>query len=630
MLNYEDNWIEAGLNQDISFTKIPPGSYILEVLGANNDKVWNDTPLRIHIKIKYPIWETWYAVLVYIMLVSTVIFLVVKELDLRLKLRKEILAERFKSEAQEQLYDQKIRFFTNVSHEIRTPLTLILSPLNNLLNKFKYDNKTSEQLLIIRRNSQRLLRLTNQILDFRLLEVNKLMTHYQKTDVIKICSEIIYCFDMLLKEKQINFIFSSNYKMLWINIDADMIEKIVYNLLSNAIKFSEEKSQIFLSIESKELNESDYQGRVSAGNLFTGKTLEIKIRDFGKGIKKEILPTILERFATDPEGNETGTGIGLHLSQEYARLHNGNILVESEEGVGSTFILNIPFQKNSEYDKTSVVKQILFENGNEMEMSEPEKTTVTANKKVVLLVEDNDELRNYLKNYLNNYYKVITAKNGNQAIEIAKEVIPDILITDILMPQSDGIELTEKIKSNRQTSEIPIIVLTALSESKYQKKSLQKGVDSYLIKPVDETLLLAQIENLLNKKAMLKKRLQPAESNQTEIGTSNYSIIERTEKLVEQNLRNSGFDMEELLTTLNISRSTFHRKIKQASNQSPSEFIRDIRLKNAVKMMKSGNYNIDEIGTYVGFNSTSYFIRSFKKKYGKTPKEYYAEFKQKN
>jgi signal transduction histidine kinase/DNA-binding response OmpR family regulator len=625
LTNYEESWIDVDYNKDITFTKIPPGKYTLEVMGSNNDNVWSSEPLKIKINILYPLWQKWYAMIFYFLIIATIAYIVNKEIRLRLKLRKEIMAERYKSEAKEIVFSEKLKFFTNISHEIRTPLTLIISPLNNLLGKFQFDASTSDQLLIIKRNSQRLLRLTNQILDFRLLEVNKLKANNKKADIISICIEVFNCFELLIKEKQINFIFSSNFKKLWIYIDADMIEKIVYNLVANAIKFSNEKGQIFLSIESKELNQESYHGYIESGNKFIGKSVEIKVRDLGKGIKKEILPVILDRFTTDPNENETGAGIGLHLCQEYAKLHNGNILVESEEGKGSTFILNIPFQENSQYEKTPIVKQLSFEN-NLLSNIEPEIKQINGIKKVILLAEDNDELRNYLKSYLNNYYKVITAKNGLQAVEIAKEVIPDIIITDILMPQMSGIELTISLKNNAKTNQIPIIVLTALSESKYQKESLLKGVDSYLTKPVDETLLLIQIENILSNREMIKKRIElhDEKSNEKELSSNGDTLIEKTEKIIKQNLRNSDFDFAKLLEILNISRSTFHRKIKSSTNQSPSEFIRDVRLKNAVDLMKTTNFNIDEIGTYVGFNSTSYFIRSFKKKYGKTPKEYYS------
>ena len=623
---YDNDWIEIDQNKEFSYTKIPPGRYTLEVYGSNNDNVWSEEPLKIDIDIKYPIWQRWYALLVYLVVIQIAILIVFKEITFRFNLKREILAERFKSDAQEQLYAEKMKFFTNISHEFRTPLTLVISPLENLLRRFKYEDDTFQQLQTIKRNSSRLLRLTNQILDYRLLEVNKLKAKYEKSDIVKICNEVVQCFDFHVKEKQINLIFSSAFKELFIQVDPDMIEKIIYNILSNAIKFSDDKGQIFVSIERCEGNVEIPEEFICAGKKIEGPRVEIKVRDFGKGIKKEILPKIIERFSTAPNVGETGTGIGLHLSQEYAMLHDGNITFASEEGKGSIFILNIPFKEDVVFKEKSFVKQLTFEENKIIRTEPVEREFVKSSKAVVLLAEDNDELRVYLKNYLQQYFKVVTAKNGQQAYEIALEVIPDVIITDIMMPHTDGIEMTQKLKSNKDTNHIPVIVLTALSEVEYQKESLLKGVESYLTKPVDETLLLAQIDNILNKRALIEKRFSEGSDMKNQI-TGSATLIERAEKIVEKNLQNISFDMNMLLEELNVSRSTFHRKIKNSTSQSPSEFIRDIRLKYAIKLMKSGNYNIDEIGSYVGFNSTSYFIRSFKKKYAKTPNEYYKDIK---
>lgn len=445
----------------------------------------------------------------------------------------------------------------------------------------------------------------------------------QNTDIIKICNEVYNCFEYTASEKQISFLFFSNYKSLFVPIDPDMVEKIIYNLISNAIKFSHEKGQVFLSVESKEITKSDYNNYIFAGNEFYGKTIEIKVRDFGRGIKPQLLNSVLDPFAMAAQDKEISSGIGLHMCREYAMLNGGNILVTSSEGKGSTFILNIPFNKDCEYLETDTVVQYLLHDGNGM--SEADLPIHEGLKRVVVLAEENNELRTYLKDSLNKYYQVLTAKNGRQAYDIACEVIPDIIITDILMPVMDGIELIKKMKQNTGTSGIPIIVLTALHDSKYHKDSLLSGVDSYLTKPVDESLLLAQIENLLFKKETSRKQLKDKNEELKAESKAEKSLIDLAEKLVENNLKNSDFYIASLLDELHVSRSTFHRKIKQATNQSPSEFIRDIRLKNAVKLMRSGKYNIDEIGTFVGFNSTSYFIRSFKKKYGKTPKDFYKK-----
>jgi signal transduction histidine kinase/ligand-binding sensor domain-containing protein/DNA-binding response OmpR family regulator len=622
--NYTEEWVETGYNQDISFTKIPPGKYTFEVFGANNDGLWSTSPYQLEITILHPLLLRWYAKIAYLFVLLGVAFLVFKELRFRIRLRKEIMAERFKNEAQQMLYAEKLKFFTNISHEIRTPLTLIISPLKNLIKKFQYDESTTKHLHIIQRNSKRLLRLTNQILDLRLIESGKLNPNFQKTELIHLTAETYKCFELQFVEKQINFIFTSTLKSLWINIDSDMTEKILYNLISNALKFSHEKGQIIFSVENKHLKPEDYKGYVSSGDQFAGEAVEIKVRDFGKGIKPEILPRIFERFTKDPDEKDTGTGIGLNLCQEYARLNNGNILVSSEPGRGATFIFNIPID-NVELEKENIILQFPLEK-TEYKTSENETiTNARGNKKIILLAEDNDELRAYLKDYLSHYFKIITAKNGKQAVEITKEIKPDIVITDILMPEKDGIEVIQVLKDNYQTSHIPVIVLTALYEGDYQMKSILKGADAYLVKPVDESLLLAQIENILISREMIEKRLKVSnETHHETLGLNGDSVIANAEKLIENNLQNVDFDTIMLAKALHISRSTLHRKIKSATNQSPTEFIRDIRLKNAVMLLKKGKYNIDEIGAFVGFNSTSYFIRSFKQKYGKTPKEYYT------
>lgn len=622
LINYDSDWIYAGNNTTIAYTKIPPGNYTLEVLGSNNDNEWSESPLTLDIIINYPIWLKWYAFLFYIVLVQLIAYFVIKETILRFKLKKQIVVERYKGEVQEQLLEDKTKFFTNISHEIRTPLTLIISPVENLLNKFRYDDNTTRQLLVVKRNSSRLLRLTNQILDYRLVEVNKLELNVKQVDVVNICKEVIECFDIQIKEKQINLIFSSAYKELYLHADSDKIEKIVYNLLSNAIKFSHDKGQVFLSVECADNVEDSIGDFICVGDQFNGSRLQIKVSDYGRGIKKEFMNNIFERFSMDAEKNITGIGVGLHLCKEYASLHKGNIVCESVEGKGTTFTLNIPLNESVEgIQKNQIIKQFIPEN---QSLEHVKQIDVSGGAAVVLLAEDNDELRLYLKDYLQVYYKVIIAKNGQQAYEITKEVIPDIIITDILMPLINGIEFAKKLQQNNILRHIPIIVLTALSEKKYQKESFHSGIESFLTKPVDETILFAQIESILNKRRMIKSYYLNNNIDSKGISTTmNLSFLEKAERIVEENIHRSDFDLQMLIEMLNMSRSSFLRKIKKEANQSPSEFIRDIRLKCAVNMMKNGNCNIDEIGSYVGFNSTSYFIRSFKNKYGRTPKDYY-------
>lgn len=616
MENYLDEWIETTHNSDVSFTKIPPGNYILEVLASNSDGVWSTVPKEFHIKIAPPFWLSWYAYLLYGVLLISGSFLLLREFRFREQSRAEKL-----------LFLEKTKFFTNVSHEFRTPLTLIISPLNNLMRKFGNDPALLDHIKIIKRNADRLLHLTNQMLDFRLIELNKIKLKREKEDIVGLCRKAYDCFEYEATEKQINCIFNSSFKSFHLLVDAEKIEKIVYNLLSNGLKYSPEKGQIILSIEQKTLDENSYAKIYHTGHKFLGNSLEIKIRDNGKGINKPNLPQIFHRFFIDHESDETGIGIGLHMCQEYIQLHGGNIMVASDPGIGTVFSVNIPIEHHSDFEKEDMIIQYHFDKiaGSRQEIAL--NTGLPKNRKLVLYVEDNDELRIYFKNILSAKYKVLTAKNGQQALEIAGEIIPDLIISDILMPGMDGLELTEQLRRSSATDHIPLILLTALSDRNYQLESMSKGANDFITKPVDESFLFAKIENIFKRQETIKKKIEGQTNEKKSALAPNDPFLEKAKRIVEKNLQNPSFAISEFAGQLGISRSSLQRKMKAEVNLSPTEFIRDIRLKKAVELLKTGTYNIDEIGLLVGFNSTSYFIRTFKKKYGKTPFAFQSELK---
>ena len=607
LLNYIDEWNVTDYNSNISFTKIPPGKYILQVNYINNDGLSNATLKEIYIKIKPPFWLSWYAYVLYFIIVSGIVIISVREMRFREK-----------SRANQMLFTEKVKFFTNVSHEFRTPLTLIISPINNLLKKFSGEPQTFDNLQIIKRNADRLLRLTNQILDFRLIEINSVKLKREKVDLITLCKNVYDCFEYQIKEKEINCIFNSSFKSFELNVDAEKIEKVVYNILSNALKYSVEKGQIILSIEKKTLSEDNYSKVFSTGNEFIGDVLEIKIKDNGKGIKKSIIKNIFDRFFVDAENTETGAGIGLHICQEYIRLHNGNIMVESEPGKETTFSINIPIEQEASFKMENLIIQSYFDPASGAD-KDADHASSSSEKPIILFAEDNDELRKYYKNVLSLKYKVITAKNGSQAYEIVSELNPDLIISDILMPGLDGMSLTEQIRKNDKINHIPIILLTALSEDKFKIESMYKGANAFLTKPVDEELLFASIDNILSNADVIKKRFKDDSKTTTENSSLHPTFIDKVESIIEQNLQNQTFEITELASLVGVSRSSLQRKIKKTVNMSPSEFIREVRLKKAVTLLKKDDYNIDEIAIIVGFNSTSYFIRSFKKKYEMTP-----------
>lgn len=632
LVNYQDNWTNLETKSEVGFTKIPPGKYTLEVLASNNSDLWSNEPYTLKITIASPIWLTTYAYIFYFLILMGVAYLLIKESRYRAKMQKTLLVERFRHDAEEKLFQEKQKFFTNISHEFRTPLTLILSPLNILYEYFKNDPHTAEHLTIIRRNADRLLRLTNEILDFRLIETGRIKLKLKPTDVINVCKNAYDCFAWAAIEKEINYIFSSKYEELFLNIDADKIEKIIYNLLSNAFKFTQEKSQIIVSIDSRYLNEDDYEQKFSTGTKFIGDCLEIRVKNYGKGILNEDLPLIFERFSTKNEQLTAGTGLGLHISQEYIRLHGGNIIVDSIENKETTFIVNIPLDEPLNISKHSIIVQPNFDDfrTETTDRSEDLKLEVTPSEVVILLIEDHMDLRKYLKNILSNTYKVLTASNGIQGYEIALEITPNIIISDVMMPGMDGFALTKKLKENPKSKHIPIILLTALNDTASEIDGISKGADSFLVKPVDEKLLFAHISRLIEDRKQIKQDLansQTLKEGQQPKSFDKLNFIEKMEFIILENLQNPQFSVEQLSERLNTSRSSLHRKLKKDTNQSVTEFIREMRLKKAIELMKTKKYNLDEIGFYVGYNSHSYFTRSFKKMYGKTPKEFYDELK---
>lgn len=614
--NYLNDWIEINQGNDVVFTKIPPGHYTMEVLVANSDGVWSDTPKEFHIVIAPPFWLTWYAYLFYGLIIVGSFLIIFRELRFREKSRTDKI-----------LFSEKVKFFTNVSHEFRTPLTLIISPLNNLIKRFEHDPSALDHMKIIKRNADRLLNLTGQVLDFRLIELNKIKLRKEPADIVSICRNAYDCFGYEATSKQINCIFNSSFKSFQLEVDPEKIEKVVYNLLSNGFKYSYEKGQVILSIEQKLLDKSSYMKNYCVGHQFSGNALEIKVKDSGKGIRKSHIPLIFDRFFVDQENEETGLGIGLHMCQEYIHLHGGNIMVSSEEGNGVVFTVNIPTESQTDFKKEEMIIQYHFDNIGKREEADLPEALSSIKNKFVLYVEDNDELRIYFKNLLSKKYKVLTAKNGLQALDIANETRPDIIISDILMPGMDGLELTDRIRKAKKINDIPVILLTALSDEGYKIESMSKGANAFITKPVDESFLFAKIENILGREAAIKKKMEGQVKEQEPALNLTDSFIENARRVVHSNLQNPDFSVSEFATQLNTSRSSLQRKIKAELNVSPTEFIRDIRLKRAIELMKSGTYNIDEIGLLAGFNSTSYFIRIFKKKYGKTPYVFQSEFK---
>ena len=631
LVNYDNHWVDAGNQNFANYTKIPYGNYVFEVVACNNDNLWKDTPVSLKIMISPPFWLAWYAYLVYFFILSLIFYLIRKEVVERGRIKKELLLERLVHESEAQVHEIKLRFFTNISHEFRTPLTLISSPVNLLLARFNFEPIVKEHLLTMQRNSNRLLRLINQLIDVRKLELGKTVFQPVKTDLIALCYEVVICFEMEAKDKQIHLNFITESDQLNLLVDPEKVDKIFFNLLSNAMKFTPENGTICITVHTTNSSELT-AGEVRIGEPIEGEMVSIEVADSGAGIEPDELKLIFERFEQGKNHLSSGTGIELHMANEYTRMHKGNISVKSTVGKGSIFTVCLPITSNmglkpiqstvDEGEKTNRFKEeVKISNESNVEKEK----TVT-----ILIVEDNYELRNYLKNLLSIEYKVIMANNGKQGLETALTILPDMVITDVMMPQMDGFEVCRQLKSDLQTSHIPVILLTALNEPEQQIGGFKTGADAYITKPFNENILLAQIENLIRSRAKLREVFSVSDTEWVkgmEHLSSDRVLIDKATLIVEQHLNDKEFVVDHLADHLGISTSSMYRKLKMLTNQSPTEFVRYIRLKKAIRLMNDGNTNVEEIGFATGFNSHSYFTSSFKKQYGKTPSEYMNDLK---
>lgn len=633
LVNYNNQWVDAGAQNYATYTKIPPGDYLFEVIACNNDNLWNTSPTQLKISISPPFWLSWYAYLTYILFISIIFYFMRKGIVERQKFKKELLLERLLHESEAQIQEMKLRFFTNISHEFRTPLTLISSPANLLLEKFQLEPIVREHLMTMHRNSNRLLRMVNQLIDIRKIELGKTVFQAQSTDLIQLCRDVISCFEMEAKDKNIQLTFNSEVEALNLFLDQEKADKIFFNILSNAMKFTPENGTIEISEYSVYSDEYDDE-TTFVGERILGPMVCVEFSDNGPGIESEDLKLIFDRFEQGKNHQSSGTGIGLHMAMEYVRMHKGNIRVKSKHGSGATFIVNLPLSEGNEHFIPNSEDQKYLALQNQVDLSGISNSKIGEKEKsvTVLIIEGNYELRNYLKNLLVQQYRIVTAPNGKQGFETALTIIPDLVITDVMMPQMDGFEVCRKLKNDIQTSHIPIILLTALSESEKQIGGLKTGADAYITKPFDESILMAQIENLIVQRAKLRAVFSVSDSewaNGMEILYSDKVLIERATAIVEQNLNDKNFVVDHLAAKLGLSASSLFRKLKTLTNQSPTEFVRYIRLKKSIRLMTDGNTNLDEIGFAVGFNSHSYFTSSFKKQFGMTPSDYLFDLKTK-
>ena len=628
LTGYSPDWIETQKDNKAIFTKIPPGDYVFEVMAANNDGKWNDTPTRLKIKIEYPFWRTVYAYLIYLFILFVIFYFLQREVRLRSRLKNSIMHERIQRENEEKLHQLKLHFFTNISHEFRTPLTLILSPLSLLKKKMAGQVEPMEHINMIENNANRLIRLVNQILDIRKIELGKMDFHPLPFDIVALCHEVFQCFSYQENDRKFNFHFESDFSSLFVMIEPDKIDKLIFNLLSNAIKYTKEDGTIQLSIKKPgwQTDTITEQQHFLIGNPVEGEYVTIIVKNEGKGISPTVLPNIFNRFYQAP-GQLSGTGIGLHLCSEYIQMHHGQIEVFTGEDAGTSFCVRLPIT-NDEIGKgiqKAVIQTSQYKEKEIQTVPDPASGLKSAQEATILVVEDNKEMQRFLRTILSEFYNVITANDGIEGLTSVKEFNPDLVVTDVMMPGMDGTEFCHILKTEINTSHIPVLMLTALSSVESQMEGFDTGADDYIVKPFDDRILLARIRNLLESRKILREKFTNSQGEWREAMQKlqpDRELLEKATFILENNLNDALFSVDSLASALSLSRSTLHRKLKALTNQSATEFMKFVRINKSIKLIESGMTNIDEICFKVGFNSHSYYSMCFKKQLGQTPSEY--------
>jgi DNA-binding response OmpR family regulator/nitrogen-specific signal transduction histidine kinase len=561
----------------------------------------------------------------------------------RERLRNALEMEHLELEKMYELDQMKSRFFANISHEFRTPITLILGPLERLISSKDDAGIIQKPLLLIYRNAQRLLRMSNQLMDFHKIEAEELKLELAKADIIQFIKGIVDSFSEQANHHDIklNFEASIGSKKCW--FDIDKIDKILYNLLSNAFKFTDDGGEITVRVLIKnQSTNNDSKMLTDLGDEY----LQISIEDNGSGIAQDKIPFIFERFyrVNSTATPHQGSGIGLALTYELVKLYHGHISVKSEEGKGSQFTAKLPLDKyvleehlsTDNSNSTSPDKVVFAENHitdsvatSEISGAVPEVSEQTKSKtQTMLVVEDDKEMSAYLKDAFQAEFRVHVAGNGNDGLEKAVEYIPDIIISDVMMPEMDGIELCAKLKTNEKTSHIPIILLTVRSSDVQQIKGIKTGADAYITKPFNLEVLEARVSNLLESRKKLRERfstdisLNPQNLEMTNVDEK---FMQRLIEVVEENMLEPDFNAEALSKKIGMSRMQLYRKLRSLTNQTVHEFIRNLRLKRALALLEKKRVTITEVAYQVGFNDLTYFARCFRKRYGKLPSDYRAK-----
>jgi len=582
-----------------SYSQLPTGTYTFKVYGSNSDGVWSDTPATLRIKILPPWWFAWWAIGLYILVGFLIILFVIKYIASRLELKKN-----------EEIHQAKLKFFTEISHEFRTPLTLIIDPLDKIISEQLTMDIVRQYSVVMQRNAKHLLTLINQLLDFRKLESGQLTLKIQKTDFVNFTRALASSFNLMAEQRNIKFEVVSVIDSYELGFDSSKINMVLNNLISNAFKFTPDGGEITVRLE-------------QSPELPVG--IIIRVTDSGKGISKDDQAKVFDMFYQSDKNTswQSGSGIGLALTKELVLLHKGTIDVQSEVDKGTTFIVFLP--DNVDVISGNPSEENIVGVSYSEEAEEPIQQSVLKDLPLLLVVDDNADIRNYIEMNFSSSYQIVKAVNGSKGLEMAIEILPDIIVSDVMMPEMDGLELCRRLKLDERTSHIPVILLTAKQSDESRVEGYETGADAYLTKPFSSVVLQAQIQNLLEQRQRLRELFQKGtdiEIKKIAINSTDEAFINKVIQHIHANLEDEEFNINALAELLNMSRSQFYRKIKALTDQSLLDFVTTIRMNKALEYLLSGEYNIAETSYKVGYSMSSNFSRTFTRHFGVSPSKY--------
>jgi signal transduction histidine kinase/ligand-binding sensor domain-containing protein/DNA-binding response OmpR family regulator len=647
---FDESWVRAGTRHRAHYTNVPPGEYVFRVKGSNSDGVWNEAGASIVVVVTPPWWKTTGAYAGYALAVLGLLYTIRRSEKNRDALRHQMEIEKVKAEKLREVDQLKSRFFANISHEFRTPLTLIKGPLEKMLAEEREETK-QQHLSMMQRSADRLLRLINQLLDLSKLESGAMKLRASRGNIVPFVKGIASSFESSAGMRGITVTTESDAEEIEAYFDRDKLEKILTNLLSNAFKFTPDGGRVTVRCHSERTEESAIQKRDSSvaalpqNDRYSRGFLSITIADTGIGISADELPRVFDRFYQVDQSQTweyEGSGIGLALTKELVELHHGTISVRSEIGKGTEFTLTLPL--GQEHLKDGEVLET--EDGEREEVAmpiaaaihvddpagrgksplrdKPTRIVTGMSLPIVLIIEDNADVRAYIKEYLVKSYHLIEAHDGAEGIERAQEVIPDLIISDVMMPKKDGYEVCKTLKLDERTSHVPIILLTARAGTENKIEGLETGADDYLTKPFDAKELLVRARNLIEVRRKLRERFsvgQVLKPGEIAVTSMDDAFLRKVKVAVESRMEDEDFSVEELAVTVAMSRSQLHRKLTALTNLTPSEFIRYLRLHRAMDLLKQNSGTVAEVAYSVGFGSVPYFTQAFKAQFGSLPSD---------